>query len=78
MIESLYDNLTGDQYEYNTETGLIARNGSIVSGAEFEPVFTAYPEDKRPPIFVGLFLKMENKFLSLGGNKRSLINSRQL
>lgn len=61
----------GSIFEYTEENGLISKDGVIVSGSEYEPVFTRDNEGK--PLFCGILFKFSNKFLSLSGNKSSLV-----
>ena len=75
---SLYNNKTGDYFEYNPENGLISKNNTIVSGSDYEPVFATYPDNSAPPIFVGILFKKEDSVLSMNGNLRKTIDSRQL
>ena len=63
----LIENGTGSVYEYLEDRGLISKDGSIVSGEEYEPVFSKTAEGR--PVFCGIFLKREGKFISLSGNK---------
>ena len=76
-MKSIVDNL-GNVFEFNQENGLISKNNVIVSGADYEPVFQTSPDNSYPPVFVGIFLKREGSVLSMSGNIKKLINSRQL
>lgn len=76
-MNRIIDNL-GNVYEYNPDNGLISKNDIIVSGADHEPVFSNYPDNSQPPIFVGIYLKKEGKVLGMSGTPRSLTDHRQL
>lgn len=68
----------GNVFEYNPENGLISRNNIILSGVDYEPVFVNYPDNSRPPIFVGILSKKNGTVLSMSGKTSRTINSRQL
>ena len=70
--------LNGNVYEYNPENGLISRNDVILSGAMYEPVFAKSLDDSFAPVFVGIWIKSENRVLTKSGGKRSIIDSRSL
>ena len=70
--------MSGNLYEFNPDNGLISRNNVILSGAEYEPVFSSYLDNSAPPFFVGIYFKLENKVLSISGRLSKLINSRTL
>lgn len=70
--------LRGNRYEYSPETGLISKNDTILSGSEYEPVFSSYSDNSLPPIFVGIYFKAENRVMSMSGKMLRLIDSRQL
>lgn len=60
----------GSIFEYSEENGLISKDGTVVSGSEYEPVFTRDLDGK--PLFCGILIKSSNKILSLSGNKSKL------
>ena len=68
----------GNSYEYNPANGLISKNGVIVSGVDYEPVFSNYPDNTAPPFFVGILLKRTNTVLSMSGKISRIVDSRQL
>lgn len=63
MISSITD-WSGNEYEFNSETGLISKNSVIVSGEDYEPCFINSSEG---PIFTGIYLKKTNQILTING-----------
>lgn len=61
---------TGSIYEYTEDNGLISKDGSVVNGEEYEPVFSKTAEGK--PIFCGIHHKPSRRFISLSGNNSKL------
>lgn len=74
---TIYD-MNGNVFEYNPENGLISRNNIIVSGADYEPVFTTFPDHSSPPMCVGIYFKKTGQVLCKSGKLNRLIDSRQL
>ena len=78
-MEYTITDTSGNILIYNQDTGLISKNGNIVSSTSYEAVFTLSVTDKdAPPKFSGILFKNENKVLSLSGNLRDLINPKLL
>lgn len=65
----IISNNDGSTYEYTPSNGLISKDGVVLSGERYEPVFT---ETEGAPSFCGIFFVFENKFLSTSGNLTSL------
>jgi hypothetical protein len=61
----------GSVFEYSEETGLISKDGIVVSGNDYEPVFSSDKEGK--PLFCGIYHKSEGRFISLSGNNSSIV-----
>ena len=61
----------GSVYEFTEENGLISRDGQVLRGSEYEPVFTRDTEGK--PLFCGILIRSEGKFLSLSGKISELV-----
>lgn len=68
---TIYCNADGSSYEYTPSNGLLSKDGVIISGERYEPVFTRDPEGS--PSFCGIFFVAENKFLSQSGNLSNLL-----
>lgn len=76
-MKTIYDE-KGNVFEYNPVNGLIAKNNVIVSGADYEPLFCSYPDNSRPPCFVGIYLPKEGRVIGMSGKISKIINSRSL
>lgn len=70
MINTITD-LSGNIFEFNSETGLISRNSVILSGEDYEPCFLNSPGG---PVFTGIYFKKTNQFLGLSGKLSKLIS----
>ena len=67
--------LDGNRYAYDSETGSISLNDTIVSSQDFEPVFiNSTTSDEIPPIFSGIYLKKLGKILGLNGKMNRVKN----
>ena len=66
----LTENKTGSIYEYSEENGLISKDGVVLNGEEYEPVFSKTAEGR--PVFCGIYKKSGDKFISLSGNTSNL------
>lgn len=61
----------GSIFEYTEENGLISKDGTVVSGKEYEPVFSEDSEGK--PVLCGIFHKSQGRFISLSGNNSKVV-----
>lgn len=61
----------GSIFEYSEENGLISKDGIVVSGKEYEPVFIEDKEGK--PTFCGIYHKSQRRFISLSGNNSKVV-----
>jgi hypothetical protein len=61
----------GSIFEYSEENGLISKDGVVVSGQEYEPVFSEDIDGK--PILCGIYHKSKDRFISLSGNNSKLV-----
>ena len=59
--------ISGDRYSYDEETERVFKDGKLLPSTIAEPLYQGFNEDKTPK-FSGIFLKLENKILSLFGN----------
>ena len=67
--------LDGNRYAYDSETGSISLNDTIVSSQDFEPVFiNSTTSDEIPPIFSGIYLKKLGRILGLNGKTHRVKN----
>jgi hypothetical protein len=60
--------ISGDLFQFDTETELIMKNGIVVSRTDYEPVFLNHPDKKTPPELSGIFFVKEGRILSRSGN----------
>lgn len=59
--------IQGDRYSYDEDTARIFKDGKLLSSTIAEPLYQGLTEDGAPK-FAGIFLKLDNKILSLSGN----------
>lgn len=62
-------------FNFDTETELILKDGVVTSRSDYEPVFLNHPDRKTPPELSGILIVKENKIISRSGNINPLTDS---
>lgn len=66
MVEYITDSRTGDEYIYDGQSQRIFKNGTFVSPAQAEPIFSGN-DRYNIPVFGGIFLKALDTILLRSG-----------
>lgn len=64
----------GDLFQFDTDTELIYRNGSVVPRTDYEPVFLNHINPNVPPTLSGILIVKENKVISKSGRINQLVD----
>ena len=67
MIEEIITT-QGDKYTFDTEKETIAKNGTLLSKVEAEPVYGGNGRESSAPEFSGIYLKNKNQIRSKSGH----------
>lgn len=62
--------ISGERYSYDEDTARLFKDGKLLSSTIAEPLYKNTEEGT--PKFMGIYLKGNNKILSLSGNLNSI------